>query len=176
MWAEIKAALNSTTGAGMETLDRIIAESEQGAYYNYMADKYGVNYVSENGVVVAPRLKGIPTSWYPEGSGFVKNIVFAPETRMFNKGCISSFSSVEELYLICARSISDYAFVNLPSLTRVVFGSRLQRLGEFAFYQCDKLKNVFYHGTTSQWKAINKADSWVNQAVDIICYDGTIKE
>lgn len=176
MWAGIKSALNSTTGAGMKTLDQIMAREAQGVYYNYMVDKYGVGYVNGNKVAVAPRVRNLTNDWLSNKDEAIKNLVFAPETRFFQASSISLFTRVEELYLPCAISMEPASVTAMPALKSVVFGSELKSLQKQAFDLCSNLKNIFYHGTRSQWRAISKADNWKENTVTVYCYDGSITE
>ena len=57
-------------------------------------------------------------------------------------------------------SISDYAFVGCLSLTSVTIGDSVKSIGDGAFYNCP-IKDVYYTGTRSQWKAIAiKGGNW----------------
>ena len=176
MWAKIKSALNSTTGTGMKTLDQIMAREAQGAYYNYMVDKYGVGYTLENEVAVAPRVLNLTRDWITYTGSTLKNLVFAPETSLFQNHSINSFMGVEELYLPCANIMESYSVATMPVLKKVVFGSELKSLEKQAFYSCPSLKKIYYHGTISQWRAISKADNWKENTVMVYCYDGGISE
>lgn len=176
MWAKIKSALNSTTGTGMRTLDQIMAREAQGAYYNYMVDKYGVGYVNGSEVVVAPRVRNLTRDWLNDKDATIKKLVFAPETRFFQNSSIGFLTGVEELYLPCANIMETFSVTTMPSLKNIVVGSELKSLQKQAFYLCPNLEKIFYRGTISQWRAISKADNWKENTVTVYCYNGSITE
>ena len=57
-------------------------------------------------------------------------------------------------------SIGDWAFYDCDSLTSVVIGDSVTSIGDRAFAYCTGLKNIYYRGTASQWKAISKGSYW----------------
>ena len=57
-------------------------------------------------------------------------------------------------------SIGKYAFAYCDRLTSVVIGDSVTSIGVWAFAYCTGLKNIYYRGTASQWKAISKGSGW----------------
>ena len=63
---------------------------------------------------------------------------------------------------IGAGTIDDYAFSGCLSLDSLTIGPRLRSVGEYAFYYCDRLFDVFYEGDLSGWFLISFAAANAN--------------
>ena len=70
-------------------------------------------------------------------------------------------------------SIGDQAFRDYSSLVSVTIPDSVTSIGSCAFYDCSNLRNIEFKGTTSQWNAIIKGESWYDYVpVDYItCSD-----
>lgn len=55
-------------------------------------------------------------------------------------------------------NIGDYAFVTCRSMTGITIPNKVTHIGKGAFYYCDKLKNVYYNGTETDWNKILISD------------------
>ncbi|MBQ8538469.1 MAG: leucine-rich repeat protein, partial [Ruminococcus sp.] len=53
------------------------------------------------------------------------------------------------------KSIGYRAFDYCPNLTSITIPVSLTSIGEQAFCNCDSLKNIYYVGTSSQWKSVS---------------------
>ena len=73
-------------------------------------------------------------------------------------------------------SIGSSAFRDCDSLMNVTIGNSITRIGYYVFSHCDNLTSIAFDGTTEQWNAIDKAESWVDYSSleAIICSDGVI--
>ena len=72
-------------------------------------------------------------------------------------------------------SIGDWAFSWCSNLTSVTIPASVTSIGERAFYWCSNLETVNYNGTTAQWAAITKEDSWssgVPASTKVTCSGG----
>ena len=71
-------------------------------------------------------------------------------------------------------SIGDSAFRYCNSLTSVTIPASVSSIGSSAFSYCSSLTTVNYNGTTAQWAAITKGDSWSSgvPATTVTCSDG----
>lgn len=72
-------------------------------------------------------------------------------------------------------SIGDWAFENCSSLTSVTIPASVKSIGISAFSGCSNLETVNYNGTTAQWAAITKEDSWssgVPASTKVTCSGG----
>ena len=173
MWGEIKKAINSTTGAGMLPLDRIIEESNEELLYNLMADKYGIGNNTEQKVCVCPRVERAEL-----GTTSILNIIervyFSPETKTI--GFLSASPTfVQELYIPMVEHITGSAFVGFTGLKRVILGSSLLYIGTGSFSASEL--TVFFKGTKSQWDSVERVGSWNRGGVSkIVCYDQTFNE
>ena len=49
----------------------------------------------------------------------------------------------------------QFAFESYENLTNVVLGESVTYIGNFAFYDCPNISNVFYMGTNSNYQNIN---------------------
>lgn len=66
------------------------------------------------------------------------------------------------------------AFYNCAGLTSVTIGNGVTSIGNYAFYNCTRLKTVFYAGTEEQWKAISIGynNGYLTSATRVYNYDG----
>ena len=58
------------------------------------------------------------------------------------------------------KEIAYRAFYICTGLTSVVIPDSVTSIGEYAFYDCIGLKNIYYRGTASQWEDISKGNYW----------------
>ncbi len=90
--------------------------------------------------------------------------------RAFNGSSITSVKLPDKL-----EKIGRYAFTNCQSLTAITFPKTLTFIGDSAFMQCYKLATVRFNGTIEEWKKVTRESScWVDiKTIDVICSDGT---
>ncbi len=65
--------------------------------------------------------------------------------------------------LLIFTAISNFAGVTMPNTVDFI--------GSYAFYKCDSLTDIYYHGTNAEWKAISNYDSSTALASATIHYD-----
>ena len=63
-------------------------------------------------------------------------------------------SSLKKVIITGGTSIDDSAFSNCNSLESIIISNSVKYIGEYAFYGCSSLTNVYYTGTEEQWQAI----------------------
>ena len=97
------------------------------------------------------------------------------------------------------RRFGNNAFSDCTSLTSVIIGEGVTRIGDFAFYgcgiasieipasvtsisvgvfyDCGNLTSVTFKGTVEEWNAIEKNDFWAANipATEVVCLDGTVE-
>ena len=73
-------------------------------------------------------------------------------------------------------SIGEQAFRGCSGLTSVTIPDSVTSIGWSAFSKCSGLITITYHGTMSQWRAIEKASDWGKFAPDykVYCTDGVL--
>lgn len=173
MWGEIKTAINSTTGAGMVTLDKIIVEESAEILYNLMVEKYGSKYIYGSSDTVAV----IPREYETTGSvsgPLIADVYFSPQTKIIKEETVPSANLITKLYIPCVEVVQNGAFKNSQVKT-VVLGSSLKSLGFWAFGS--NVKTVFFKGTRRQWESVEKDRSWNQQIkAKIVCYDDVFED
>jgi hypothetical protein len=72
--------------------------------------------------------------------------------------------------------LSDRAFADNQHIVSVSLPGSLQYLGDGAFSNCSNLTNIIFNGTTTQWDAIFKLNSWNYNvpATHVHCVDGDV--
>lgn len=75
---------------------------------------------------------------------------------------------------ISPQFIGDSAFKNCRSLEEITLSSCLNRISNYAFYDCINLQSIVFKGTIAQWIAIPKGATWVHNipATEVLCSDG----
>ena len=95
----------------------------------------------------------------------------------------SSFSNtgLEQLVLPdTVRSIQPNAFESCSNLTHLTFGHDTTKIDSRALAWCDKLENIYYNGTKTEWYAVEKCIQenyeWYYQipATVVHCIDGDV--
>lgn len=175
MWGEIKTAINSTTGAGMLPLDKIIVEESTEVIYNIMADKYGAKYVYETTDFVAVIPREYETTGGISGLGMynIVDMYFSPETKTIKAGFATGIP-LANVYIPCVEVVQANAFRNCTIKT-VVLGSSLKRLGLWAFG--NPVGTVFFKGTKKQWELVEKDKAWNREIkAKIVCYDAVFED
>lgn len=175
MWGEIKAAINSTTGAGMLPLDKMIVEESTEIIYNLMADKYGAKYVYEPTESVAVIPREYETTGGISGTGMynIRDMYISPETKIINEG-LATGVPLTNLYIPCVEVVRSGAFPRC-NLKTVVLGSSLKYLGFWAFG--NPVSTVFFKGTKRQWELVEKDRAWnVEIKAKIVCYDAVFED
>lgn len=142
-------------------------DGSQGLEYTSNGD--GTCYVS--GIGTCTDTNVIIPSVSPDGDRVVgiENRAFFGCTSLISINIPNSVTSI------------DYAaFGGCKSLTNVTLGNNITSIGFQAFFDCSLLETIIYGGTIAQWEAIEKDNSWDEQAgsssggYTIRCTDGDI--
>ena len=77
---------------------------------------------------------------------------------------------------VSVTSIGGGAFSGCRGLTSVTIPDSVTSIGWSAFSKCSGLITITYHGTMSQWRAIEKASDWDKGTPDskVYCTDGVL--
>lgn len=72
--------------------------------------------------------------------------------------------------------IGSYAFCGCSALTTVTISANVTFIDDSAFADCSALTDIYYHGTTEQWNAIEKYYNWDSGTGNytVHCTDGNI--
>lgn len=72
--------------------------------------------------------------------------------------------------------IGNYAFYGCTALTTVTISEKVTFIDDSAFADCSALTDIYYHGTTEQWNAIEKYYNWDSGVGNytVHCTDGNI--
>lgn len=72
--------------------------------------------------------------------------------------------------------IGNYAFYGCTALTTVTISEKVTFIDDSAFADCSALTDIYYHGTTEQWNAIEKYYNWDSGTGNytVHCTDGNI--
>jgi hypothetical protein len=72
-------------------------------------------------------------------------------------------------------SINSSAFGYCENLNSITIPSSVTYIGDQAFIACTNLQNIYYLGTTAQWRAITFGSGWSSEVkAVIVCSDGKI--
>ena len=89
------------------------------------------------------------------------------------EGCSSLTSVIISNGVI---SIGDNAFKDCKNITSITIPNSITSIGKNALFDCDSSTNIYYDGTMSEWKNIEKGRAVFNltHTVTICCTDGQI--
>lgn len=84
--------------------------------------------------------------------------------------------SLKEVVITGGVTIDDLAFENCKSITTIVIPTTINKIGEYAFYNCISLANINYLGTVEQWNQISLGTDWNSgiPATYIQCSNGQV--
>lgn len=85
---------------------------------------------------------------------FGENISLTTIPRSVFNGC----TSLESIILPDVTSIEEYAFFGCSALVKITVPASLASVEKHAFDGCSALKEVYYGGSSEEWKAINTAE------------------
>lgn len=73
-------------------------------------------------------------------------------------------------------AVVEGAFEGCDSLTYVLLPDKMKSIGANAFANCPNLSLIYYSGIATQWKAVQKSDSWRDEAVTKVrCYRASVE-
>ncbi len=81
-----------------------------------------------------------------------------------------------ECVTVACESINDMVFAICEKLSTVTLSSKLQKIGDKAFYGCGALTEIRFDGTVKQWLRVQKGTCWNVGTGDykVCCIDGTL--
>lgn len=172
MWGLVKKALNSTVGAGMKTLDRISAEDAVDCYYNTLCALKTM--IDNEYVFIAPRVYYLDNGFI-ENYQLVRHVAIPSDVKHLAEDLFFDCQGLKDIYIPLVELIDRACFMR-SGIESIVLGSSLKTIEDRAFSDCPNLKNIFYRGTKSQWRAIEKVGDWNTNTPDytIHCLDGDI--
>ena len=172
MWGLAKKALNSTVGAGMKTLDYISLENSVDCYYNTLQALKTM--IDSEYVLIAPRVYCLGRSFI-EKYQLVTHVAIPSDVKHLAEALFLECRRLKDLYIPLVELIDRACFMS-SGIESIVLGSSLKTIEDRAFFDCPNLKNIFYRGTKSQWRAIEKVGDWNTNTPDytIHCLDGDI--
>ena len=62
------------------------------------------------------------------------------------------------------KDIPSYAFYGIGSITKVILGEGVTRIGDHAFFDCSGLTEIYYQGTMDQWLNMVFGDYWISSS------------
>ena len=84
--------------------------------------------------------------------------------------------SLKEVVITGGENIGEHAFRDCRCLKNITIPDSVTSIGDWAFDECSGLTDITYHGTMSQWRAIEKASDWDKGTPDykVHCTDGVL--
>ena len=201
IWAEIKAALNSTLGKDLKPLDVIVKNAIKDAEHEICYSDLEKEELSGNtNVYVFPRGSITVSAGYSSGDNTLvgKKIIAVPN----NAVTISSIISKDVVSIKLPNTVtsissgafngnSNLGFIEIPnkintipsncfkdctSLAMATIPESVKVIAAGAFGNCSSLKNIIYGGTQRDWKNVeidNTAFSGYSGTIWVHCSDGS---
>lgn len=104
--------------------------------------------------------KALTSVTIPDGVTSIENYTFA---------YCSSLASVTIPDSV--TSIGNSAFQSCSALQSITIPNSVKSIGTWAFGACANIVVIFYNGTESEWKAVEKGSSWYNSKATIYVQD-----
>lgn len=114
-------------------------------------------------------LGGDITAHIPDGVVTVGNKSFMDDTTITKVIMPDSVTAIEDgIFQYPSSSSNAMAFGDCVNLKEVVFSNNLTSIGNYAFYGCTGLTDIYYTGTQTQWEAIEGlADAGIPEGATI---------
>lgn len=130
----------------------------------------GVKSIGLNPFAVCASLKSITVSSDNPNYYSKNNCLIETATKTLVSGCASSKIPSD------VTTIKDYAFYGCTSLASVEIPDSVTNIKSNAFLYCTSLEKITFKGSTEQWNAIKKGESWHDHipATKVTCTDGEV--
>ena len=130
----------------------------------------GVKSIGINPFAVCASLKSITVSSDNPNYYSKNNCLIETATKTLVSGCASSKIPSD------VTTIKDYAFYGCTSLASVEIPDSVTNIKSNAFLYCTSLEKITFKGSTEQWNAIKKGESWHDHtpATKVTCIDGEV--
>lgn len=130
----------------------------------------GVKSIGLNPFAVCASLKSITVSSDNPSYYSKNNCLIETATKTLVSGCASSKIPSD------VTTIKDYAFYGCTSLASVEIPDSVTNIKSNAFLYCTSLEKITFKGSTEQWNAIKKGESWHDHtpATKVTCTDGEV--
>ena len=105
------------------------------------------------------------------------SVTIGTSVTSIGKGAFLGLSGLTSVIIPdSVTGIGNSAFLGCSGLTSVTIGNSVTNIGKWAFDECSGLTDITYHGTMSQWRAIEKASDWDKGTPDykVYCTDGVL--
>ncbi len=106
-------------------------------------------------------------------STFSGDTLYIPGKATFSNGKSRAVFS-NSIYTV--DTVKASGFASTTSLENVYLPQSIVAIGDKAFKGCTKLSTIYYGGTTTEWKAIEKGTGWASGTIltKVICSDGEV--
>lgn len=140
---------------------------------DFVVNEGNKNYYSHSGILYNKADNTI--AWIPDN---IKGEITFPNalTEVF-AGSFMNRTGITSVKIDGAVSkIGNYAFCECSALTTVTISANVTFIDDSAFADCSALSDIYYHGTTEQWNAIEKYYNWDSGTGNytVHCTDGNI--
>ncbi len=89
------------------------------------------------------------------------NITIPSTVKTIGKGAFGFCNKLESVTIPSGvENIGEITFYACTSLTEITIPESVTGIGAYAFSGCSALTTITFNGTTTQWSAITKGDSW----------------
>ena len=169
-WDQIIGKEKIQTESGENTIRYLNLDS------NKLLSTVGKAIMLKGDLVIGDEVKAIGTGAFTGCEDLILiKLGLATETinaRSFSH-CTSLETFISNKYL---KTIGNTAFQDDYQLTKVVLREELTSIGDNAFKGCNRLKEIEFTGTKSQWKEISiGTNAFPTNVAKIICADGVIE-
>ena len=91
----------------------------------------------------------------------LKTVIIGSKLKTIGQEAFENCTVLESITLPDnVTTIGEGAFRFCGSLTDITIGTGVTKISSRAFYCSDKIKNINYRGTETQWNSINKGENW----------------
>jgi len=139
----------------------------------FVVNEGNKNYYSHSGILYNKADNTI--AWIPDN---IKGEITFPTalTEVFAGSFMNRIGITSVKIDGAVSKIGNYAFYGCTALTTVTISEKVTFIDDSAFADCSALTDIYYHGTTEQWNAIEKYHTWDSNTSNytVHCTDGNI--